>query len=119
MKKILVTFSAMAMIFMWGKSEAKEVVDKAMHKGEMHKALEGAQKIKEHPKATKEMRDHAMGVKGEAKERLDMHMKRTGDMMSTKRNEYYKGKMKKVKKSKKMMPKKEMPKKMMAKKVKK
>ncbi|MDP1974893.1 MAG: hypothetical protein Q8K37_02870 [Alphaproteobacteria bacterium] len=107
MKKVLVTFSAMAIIFVWGKSEAV-VVDKAMHKGEMHKALEGAQKIKEHPKATKEMRDHAMGLKGESKERIDVHMQRMDDMMSTKRNEYYKGK---VKKSKKMMPKKGMAKK--------
>lgn len=120
MKKVLVTFSALAMVFMWGKSEAA-VVDKAMHKGEMHKALEAAQKVKEHPKATKEMRDHAMGVKGEAKERLDVHMKRMGDMMSTKRNEYFPKKVKEVKKEmdKKMVAKKMMDKKEIVKKIKK
>ena len=107
MKKVLVTFSAIAMIFVWGKSEAKEVVDKAMHKAEMHNALEGAQKVWRHPKATKDMRDHAVDVKKEGKERLDAHMKRTGDMMSTKRNEYYKGKALK-KKGKKMIMKKKM-----------
>lgn len=110
MKKVLVTFSALAMVVMVGKSEAKVVVDRAMHKAEMHHALEAAQKIKEHPKATKEMRDHAMAIKGEAKERLDVHMKRMKDMLSTKRNEYFKPKMKK-----KMMVKKEMGKKVVKK----
>ena len=101
MKRMIFAFSAVAMVFMWGKSEAAmvDMVDKSMHRAEMHDGMKMAKKMSKEARTKKDLRDHAETLFAANKERLDVHKKRIGAMMETKRNEFYKP----VKKAKKMM----------------
>lgn len=97
MKKVIFAFSAVAVVFMMGKSEAV-MPDKAMHKVEMHEAKGMLKNAKHYNKFTKEQRDHAATLFKISKDRIAMHEARTDDQMSTKRNEYFKKKIKMKKK---------------------
>ena len=111
MKRVIFAAMAMSMVFMWGKSEAKmmekKVVDKHMHIGEMHNAMDMAKKMSKEARTKKDERDNAETLFKIEKDRKEVISARTKEMMSTKRNEHYKMP-KKVKKAKKVTPKKAM-----------